>query len=181
MKTRFIILMSFFAVSANSFSQTDPVSVSQSTGTITVNFTLPAYTLKDTLLTDLYDVSEIFKFIELNDFGIIEDIGYPQLPQYTFDLHTPRAQNFTVTVSGQVTEQITLNRRIYPTQEDIGSEDDPTPAFQLNQSYYASTGSLYNHTYQLSEPFIVFGEKGISMTIFPFLSSIIRKPAHLPL
>ena len=102
MKTA-IISAILFIVSVNLFSQTSPVSVSQSGNTITVSFTLPAYALKDTSVAGLYaNTSEIFKFIDLEGFGIIDDVGYPQLPQLTLDLNIPKNSS----------KQVTLNRRI---------------------------------------------------------------------
>ena len=168
MKTR--IILACLIVSVNLFSQTSPVSVSQSGNTITVSFTLPVYALKDTTVAGLYaNTSEVFKLIGLDGFGIIDDVGYPQLPQLTLDLNIPKnSSNYAVSVSGQVTQQITLNQRIFPTQEDVSGDDTQMPPFQLNQSYYASNGSLYQHTHQLSDPYIVFGEGGIALTIFPF-------------
>jgi len=58
--------------------------------------------------------------VVLGDFGFIDDIGYPQLPQYSFDLHIPAgASNFVVASSNQVTQVVSLNRRVLPTQEDF--------------------------------------------------------------
>ena len=37
------------------------------------------------------------------------------------------------------------------------------------KSAYASNGASYNATSALSDPYVVFGEQGVAMTIFPFL------------
>ena len=71
------------------FAQSAPVVVTPITNGFTVSFTLPSYSLRDTTLTEFFNTSEIFKYVKLDDFGIIDDIGYPQLPQYSFDLHIP--------------------------------------------------------------------------------------------
>lgn len=73
-----------------------------------------------------------------------------------------------VTITNPVTEIIYLNGEIAPMQEDISPAMDSLPPFQKNLSYYSSTGSLYNLTHYLSEPYIVFGEQGVALSILPF-------------
>ena len=143
--------------------------VTSVTNGFTVSFTLPSYTLRDTTLAS-YITNEVFKYVKIGDFGNIDDEGYPQLPQFSFDLHVPsNASNFAVASSNQVTQVVNLNRRILPVQEDFGELPASQPTLQLNSSYYASNGSLYGATSQISDPYIVFGEKGVTMSIFPFL------------
>ena len=85
------------------------------TNGFTVSFTLPSYSLRDTTLTGFYDTSEIFKYVKLDDFGVTDDVGYPQLPQYSFDLHIPAgASGFAVASSGLVTQTVGINRRVVP-------------------------------------------------------------------
>ena len=152
------------------FAQSDPVQVTPITNGFTISFTLPTYTLRDTSVIEFFNTSEVFKYIDVDDFGIIYDHGYPQLPQFSFDLHVPYdAYDFAVSCTHQTTQANNLNRRVLPTQKDFDKDSLPQLTFELNQSYYTSNGSLYNFTNQLSEPFIVFGEQGITMSIFPFL------------
>jgi len=167
MKKIYLISL-LIACSLIAYSQKIPssiLSVTQSGNSLTVTFNLPSYTLKDTSIYDPYGVSELFKFIDLDYFGNIDDIGYPQLPQLTVDFTVPEgASNFQVATSNQVTQNLTINRRFLPTQEDY--ELDPN--FQINSSYYSSNGSTYNFLSQVSEPYLVFGATGISFSIFPF-------------
>ena len=80
------------------FAQSTPVVVSPITDGFTVSFSLPPYTLRNTTLTALFNTNEIFKYIQLDDFGIIDDVGYPQLPQYSFDLHVPAGASVSSSV-----------------------------------------------------------------------------------
>ena len=151
------------------FAQSAPVVVSSISNGFTVTFTLPTYTLRDTTLAS-YITNEVFKYVKIDDFGNIYDEGYPMLPQFSLDLRVPsNASNFALATSSQVTQVVSLNRRILPVQEDFGELPATQPTLQLNSSYYASNGSLYGATSQISDPYIVFGENGITMSIFPFI------------
>lgn len=165
-KIYFISLLIAWSLIANSQKIPSSIlSVTQSGNSLTVTFNLPSYTVKDTSIYDPYSVSELFKFIDLDYFGNIDDIGYPQLSQLTVDYTVPEgASNFQLTTSNQVTQNLTINRRFLPTQEDY--EIDPN--FQINSNYYSSNGSTYNFISQVSDPYLVFGATGISFSIFPF-------------
>lgn len=140
-------------------------SVSQSGTEINIEFTLPEYSIKDTILRQ-YGSSEVFKYIEIKDFGIIDDIGFPQLPQTTIALNVPDGtDNFQVSISNVVVRQINIDKRIMPTQDDY----ELNPNFQINSQYYESDGNKYNFRTQLSDPYRVFGESGIDLSIFPFV------------
>lgn len=165
---RIYLILFFIASNLIIYSQELPsnvLSVSQSGNSLIVTFNLPSYAVKDTSINDPYGVSEIFKYLDIEYFGSIDDIGYPQLPQLTVDFNVPEgASNFQVTTSNQVTQNVTINRRFLPTQDDYEEE----PNFQINSSYYSSNGSTYNFLSQVSEPYLVFGAQGISFSIFPF-------------
>ena len=170
MRTIVIFSLCFVLEFSSLFAQSSPVEITPITDGFTVTFTLPAYTLRDTTLTEFFNTNEIFKYVKLDDFGIIYDIGYPMLPQYSFDLHVPYdASDFAVACSLQTTQTVGLNRRILPLQEDFCKDNLSPNTFELNSAYYASNGSLYNFTSQLSDPYIVLGEQGITLSIFPFL------------
>ncbi len=89
------------------------ISILQSENSITITFNLPAYAIKDTSQFEPYGISEIFKYIDIDYFGIIDDIGYPQLPQLTIDLSIPHgSSDFQITSSNIETQIVTLNRKI---------------------------------------------------------------------
>lgn len=142
------------------------LSIAQSGNNLVITFNLPSYTVRDTSIVDpYYGITEVFKYIDLDYFGNIDDIGYPQLPQLTVNLAVPEgSSNFQVTTSNQITQDLTINRRFLPTQEDY----EINPNFQINSSYYSSNGNLYNFLSQISDIYLVFGISGISFSIFPF-------------
>lgn len=142
MRTIVMFTLCFMLGAFRVFAQS-PVEVTPITNGYTVSFTLPSYTIRDTTLADLY-TTEVFKYIKVKDFGYVDDVGYPQLPQFSFDLHISKgASNFTVTSSSLVTQVIPLNRRIVPSQDDFDALPAQPPTFQLNSAYYASNGSLH--------------------------------------
>jgi len=105
MRTTLIILA--ICCTGIAIAQSPVIQVANNSNSISVNFTLPAYTLQDTSVADLYNVPEIFKYIAINQFGTINDVGYPMLPQLTFDLHVPKgAFGFSVSVTNPVTEVV---------------------------------------------------------------------------
>ncbi|HAH23389.1 MAG TPA: hypothetical protein DCL77_06490 [Prolixibacteraceae bacterium] len=141
------------------------VSVSEAENQFTITFNLPNYIVKDTSLLSSYNIPEIFKYIDIDYFGNIDDIGYPELPQLTFDLKTPtQSSNFQISVSNQITQDITLNHRFMPSQDEL--ETDTT--FTIINDYYTSDGTIYNSSSAISEPYIVMGQTGVSVSIFPF-------------
>ncbi|MBN1118191.1 MAG: hypothetical protein JXA77_13365 [Bacteroidales bacterium] len=117
-----------------------------------------------------YGINQVFSYIESYDAGEIMDVGYPELPQYTFFFWMPEdATTFTVSISNKTAETIYLTKRILPSQDTL--EDSYLTyisEFFLDTSYYQSNGSLYNFDYKISEEFSLFGSKGVSLTIFPF-------------
>ena len=76
------------------------ITYTQSSNSITVYFTLPAYQLVDTNTYALYGINQFYKYIKIDNFGIVDDIGFPELPQYSIDFAIPEnASNITVTLS----------------------------------------------------------------------------------
>ncbi len=164
----FIFILLLFSLSGHTqHLPASLVEIIQEENSFTITFHLPDYILKDTMLTE-DSLSEIFKCIEIDDyFGIISDTGYPQLPQLTFDLYLPEdASEFQVTTSIDTVQNITIDRRYLPFQDNIETDE---LVFQINNDYYDSDGSLYNFTSQISDPYLVMGAKDISFTIFPFI------------
>ena len=158
------VLISLFGFTQNKNSNI--VSVLQTENSIVVTFNLPKYNIKDTSLFITYGISEIFNTIEIENFGIIEDIGYPQLPQLTIALSLPEeVTNVNVVASNMKIYTEAINRKILPMQEDLKMSSN----FQINNNYYSSDGNQYNFSYQLSEPYIVFDQNGIDFSIFPFI------------
>jgi hypothetical protein len=167
---RSILLIFCFILLQTGYSQiipSDVVEISERRNEFVVSFHLPGFEIKDTVLEG---DNNIFTHINIADyFGIIDDIGYPQLPQLTFDLHIKgKPSEFKIELLKADIFHIDLKYSILPTQDDIIQIEDYKPIFEINKDYYETKGELYNFTSQISEPYIVFGENGISFSIFPF-------------
>ena len=146
------------------------IQVSQNNDTLQVLFALPSYELLDTSLFELYGITEIFKYIEIDDeFGIIDSMGLPELPQLTFDLNVPyNAVDFKIEIVSTNTTKIGIDKKIMPSQDGIDKENSVF-SFSMNNKYYRSSGDFCNYYIEYNESFIVFGEQGINITIFPFI------------
>jgi len=178
---RFILVLLLCNVLSFSFGQNTREEIIKVRGeernnTLSVEFRLPKFEILDTNFKELYKIDEIFNYIRIDDeFGIIDSVGLPQLPQLTFDLHVPyNAVEFKIEVISETKQEIDVKRRIMPAQEDI-NEEEPVFEFQINNDYYRSEGGFCNLPIQLTENFIVFGEQGICVTVFPFVYNPVLK------
>jgi len=162
-----LVLAGLLATAQNNTANV--IQVSQNNDILQVSFTLPTYDIIDTSLFVPYGITEIYKYIEIDDeFGIIDSVGLPQLPQLTFDLFVPyNATDFEIRIISADTMKIGIDKKIMPAQEDI-SKENPVFDFSINRRYYNSSGGFCNFYVQINESFIVFGEQGINVTIFPF-------------
>lgn len=170
MKTRLyfcLFLLSFGT--ARISSQSNDLNITSLPNGFSIEYTLPEYSVRDTSFVNLINTTEIFNYIQINErYGTTDNLGYPQLPQLTFDLPVAyRASNFQVSISNMITQELVINRRILPVQDDLNELGDSNP-ISLNTAYYSSDGGMFNYRHQLSEPYDVFGQKGVAMSIFPF-------------
>jgi len=165
MKTKRLFILSLILnLVINSYSQVTSITTIED-GFI-IDFTLPTYTVKDTNIYEVYGINQTYSYIEMEQLGQMMDIGYPNLPQYTIDLHLPDdASQFSVSVSNRVTETIYLSKKIIPAQ-DFDEEGDLI--FSIQNDYYSSMGSLYDFDYQISDTFNIMGANGLSFSIFPY-------------
>lgn len=163
---RILGLLYLFLFSTTVFGQV--VSITQNSNSISIHFKLPAYSIGEKT-SEVGNNPTLFNSINLTDvdnvFGSIEDAGYPELPQITVDLQIPdNAVNINAQMTSITSSSMILSKKIIPVQEDYYTN----AAFSMNQTYYQSTGSLYNFNYKLSEPYKIVGTRGVSFTILPF-------------
>ncbi len=164
------IIIGLLFITLKIFSQTpECLKISNRTNEIQIDFLLPKYQIIDTSSFVFYGKNETYKYIKVSDdFGIINDIGNPEIPQISFDVAIPEdASNFQISVSDTKISYKTINKRIFPSQDYF--ETETNTEFVINEDYYNSNGELYNFNYQISESYSVFGQKGITITIFPFI------------
>jgi hypothetical protein len=101
-------------------AQSNIVSVSEEANTIKVSFILPAYSVQDAAVPEFYNNSTRFKSIVVKGFGVVGNVGFPELPQLTTDIHIPKeSYDLSVSMSNAVTEIITLETPVVPAQRDM--------------------------------------------------------------
>lgn len=150
-------------------AQSPIVRVSDTTNGFLIHFQMPNYTLKDTVLSTFFSTSETFSYFESEELGIVADVGYPLLPQHSLDLPLYASSNIlSVEVREERTQVLSLTHRIVPCQEDfVNTGSFPLP-FSIQTDYYASDGRSREELFAYSDPYIVFGQKGVTLSIFPF-------------
>lgn len=133
-----------------------------------LTFTLPQYEIVDTSLFEMFKINAIYKYIKTNnEFGIVNDIGKPKIPQISYDIAIPSdAKNIEIKLINPVYENIALNDRLLPSQEVF--ENETNPEFIIDEDYYQTNGDEYNFNFQISENYSVFGQNGVTISIFPF-------------
>ena len=169
MKTiKIIIILILFSIKL--FGQIPScIKISSQKNKEQITFTLPKYQIIDTNLLALFNNDKTYKYIKINnEFGVISDVGRPEIPQISFDIAIPAdAHNLKIILSNTKYKNISIDKKIMPTQEYF--EHEKNPKFIIDNNYYSTKGESYNFNYKISENYCVFGQKGITITIFPFL------------
>ena len=176
MKT--VLLIMLFSVSLHSVVRAqDTIINSTRSNSIVIQFKIPSYTIADTILPVEYGVPQTFKYIHINneDYGIIDSVGLPELPQKTFSLALPaNTQNVSVSASNISFTTVRLTSHILPSQEDI-NKDSAVFNYTINNTYYNSSGGTFNSLYELSNIFEVHSVKGVFLSVMPFIYNPSKK------
>ena len=133
-------------------------------------FNLPQYSVRDTVLPAGYGVSRTFSYIQMDDddFGLIDSVGLPLLPQLTIDVHMPvDAMNFSIALSSCQYTYFYVTNPIMPALSDI-SVDSIACVFNMDSVHYASNNPFMSIGATIMNEYIVFGKKGLSVAINPF-------------
>lgn len=139
---------------------------------IVIFFKMPSYSFHDTILPSVYREHEKFQWIDVDDkeFGIIDSVGMPALPQISFEINVPLdADDLTLDFVDSTVYTEYLHRKILPNQLDVDKEDtNHTFRFCIDKNFYSSSSSYYDSRLQMSNAYIVRGKKGVRITFFPF-------------
>lgn len=131
----------------------------------TIKFNLPEYMIHNTTSNE-----RSFSTVSVVDYGVTSEPGFPALPQISFNLLISNneiapqfsVQNFKVS-------DLRVENHIYPFQapyrRDLPLNKRP---FNYNEAFYNSEGNLGSPIIKISEPFIISGLKGVTVTIYPF-------------
>lgn len=172
MTKKFLLIWLCTTISILVFSQEQSITVQTPSrvNTIELKFRLSQYAVKDTVLPTEYGVSQAFSYIEVedDDYGIVDSIGYPLLPQLSFYVNVPQnATNFSLSIQNIKQKMKSVEHPIMPAQEDI-RKDSAVFVFHMDTAFYSSTSSFVNIDAQIMEEFWAFGEKGITLSVLPF-------------
>ena len=141
-----------------------------------INFELIDYKITTENRRKSETETEDFVRIDIPGYGITYVEGMPELPQISFSLAIPYDMEKTdFEVSSVAENEIKLEHKIYPTQyyfpDTIKNEQRK---MTINDSIYSGKRKMELPFAYLSEPFIVSGVKGVTVTIFPFQYDPVR-------
>lgn len=139
-------------------------------------FSLPQL---DSIIINAND--EDFISYSLKDYGHTSDVGYPQLPKICFNIIIPNdVDKCKAKITGKKTKDKKTSHRIYPVQQPWDKSDPISKRpFKINDSYYKSNGGKYKELVEISEPFILRGIKGVTISIYPISYSPSGKKIEL--
>lgn len=145
--------------------------VSQNKSSIILDFTLPNYSVIDTVLNPYYNVNQTFSYIKIDniDFGIIDSVGWPQIPQLTFNVCLPyNATNITASFVSTGDDSFISPHQIMPRQEEILKDTLVVYNFVMDATCYNSSSWIYSDKVIITDEYNVFGAKGVPVTVCPF-------------
>lgn len=150
---------------------------------IEIQFSLPEFDVKDTILPLGYGTPLTFSYIIVhnNSFGIIDSVGFPELPQLTIDINIPcNTDNYVIETSHCVSNTISLKNHILPHQNDISKEGSNFQlSFCQDQSFYSSGGPFIKRLCSVSDDYYIHDKRGISISITPFCYDPITKKLQI--
>jgi hypothetical protein len=166
MRNRYLFIITLLLLFTTSFASIpEGITIFKDKNCYTINFTLPQfnYNLVNALGKNYFN-------IEVANYGVTSEVGYPNLPQVTFFIALPNNQQQPAISNVRTTEQVqNLTKKIYPVQmpwpRNRKLEDRP---FSINDAYYNSTGKSDQPFVSLSNEFNIAGVRGIAVTINPF-------------
>jgi len=176
----FLIACAFFSIFSATCQEVEKkiVKVFPAPNKLLIQFQLPEFEIADTILVNRYGSPEKFTYIRIqDDFETTGALGVPQLPQLTFDLQVPyNASDFKVELLSMDPSVINnIEKKIVPAQTENAICGVPTHSknqfsgFFSNDNYANVSESQDDSYIQYNETFVVFGERGINVTVSPFM------------
>ena len=144
---------------------TEGLNISRNGNDYVISFTLPDYQETYTTMN-----GKEFTQITVPDYGVTADIGRPALPQVSFNLMiTGNSTKPTAKILHADQRTTTVKSDILPFQapyrRDLPLNQRP---FNFDRAFYTSNGDDKKPVVTISDPFIVNGETGVTVTIYPF-------------
>jgi hypothetical protein len=140
------------------------MKMSSETNGYSFTFILPEYRIfTETALGKEFDK------IDIDGFGVNSDVGCAALPQLSFNILIPDIKSipFIKESKGTITDKI-LAKELYPVQQPWPKNKPLSERpFSYDNAYYESEGKK-EPLISISEPFIIAGVAGVTVTIRPF-------------
>ncbi len=161
MKFMFLPFVLVALIAFNSFA--NPVSlVSDTRGEITLNFTLPGYSV-----SNVNADGETFGFISVSDAAFLKKKGYAALPYFTQSIMIPDKAAMGVEIVDVTYKEVKVNR-LMPSRGVIYRNQDPSTI-----PYVVDPNSLVDawypsETVTLGSPYILRHIRGIAIRFQPF-------------
>lgn len=147
-------------------------SISYGDNSAVITFNIADYTFENSDINqlNLSDKSFVSIVIADDEYGIVADDGYPAIPQLPLLINIPvNAQNVSVSMRNAVTtqQQVPTGQYIEPFV-NVG-KDGTIEDTGFNATYYNTATTPYvSYFYATEEPFFLFDEQALDLTILPF-------------
>lgn len=140
---------------------------------VEMTFRLPQFEIADTVLPDFFVPNGMsWKRVDVMDdsFGIVDSVGYPELPQMTIFVNIPEnAESFTVDFTVIDSMLVPLDKAFCPHQKILDKERiNPDVGIDQNPLFYNGSTFFPQEDCTLNETFFIRDRKGIVLTILPF-------------
>jgi len=160
-----VLFFNLFISDATFASIPEGINLTKTSNGYDINFTLPSFEL----LQVSAEGNEYDKLV-IPGYGVMPEAGLPALPLISFNLYIAdqetqpgfEIKNFSL-------DERDLKNKIYPFQmpweKSNPIEERP---FTINSEYYNTIGNMDQPFVDVSEPFIIGGVKGVTITLYPF-------------
>lgn len=110
-----------------------------------------------------------YAFLSIPGYGTTSEVGLPRLPLVSFNLVLGRSGgSASVSMVAAETATMALDRKVYPCQQPWPkSKPLADRPFSIDRSYYLGHGVQADSPVRISEPFVVGGVHGVTVTVAP--------------
>ena len=160
----FLTTIFFLINSSFAFGEPEGITLTKTSTGYNVDFVLPQYQM----ITSAAESEEYINLV-LPGYGVIPEVGLPALPLISFNIFISYSEVHTdVNLLSADSKEEILPSKIYPFQMPWEkSQQLSERPFTIDREYYNSEGKEYP-AITISEPFIIGGVKGVTVTLYPF-------------
>jgi len=160
-----VLLINLFVSDSTLASVPEGINITKTSDGYDIYFTLPSFEIgKISAEGNEYDQ------LVIPGYGIMSEAGLPALPLISFNLYISNQEmNPEFVIENISMDEADLKNKIYPFQmpwekSKLLSERP----FTINRDYYNTIGNIDQPFVSISEPFIIGGVKGVTITLYPF-------------